>query len=189
MKDCSLIQWDMALSHGLLSHSASKLPSTAARPARTWIKAASISVAIMDEYAMYEARYLNMDSEGQMALERCIVDIYKAVLTYAAEMKYYIHHRLGISFRSFEEKMPLPTDRIRKAMRAPSESSFAGLKSVIERRAVARSIVADSRVSCRNPISRPFRRELTRCLPRISPNSYNLSMTMGERKFWIGFRN
>jgi hypothetical protein len=58
----------------------------------------------MDEYAMCEARYLNMDSEGRMALERCIVDIYKAVLTYAAEMKYYIHHRLGISFRSFEEK-------------------------------------------------------------------------------------
>lgn len=58
----------------------------------------------MDEYAMYEARYLNMDSEGRMALEQCVVDIYKAVLTYAAEMKYYIHHRLGIYFRSFEEK-------------------------------------------------------------------------------------
>lgn len=58
----------------------------------------------MDEYAMHEARYLNVDSEGRMTLERCIVDVYKAVLTYAAEMKYYIHHRLSLSFRSFEEK-------------------------------------------------------------------------------------
>lgn len=56
--------------------------------------------AIMDEYAMYEARYLNVDCEGRTALERCVVEVYRAILTYVAEMKYYIHHRLGMSFRS-----------------------------------------------------------------------------------------
>lgn len=51
--------------------------------------------SVLDEYAMYEAHYLTIASKGRIGLERCIVNAYKAVITYTAEMNYYLNHKGG----------------------------------------------------------------------------------------------
>lgn len=48
---------------------------------------------VIEEYSMYEARYMETPSKGQSALRSCIIDVYKAVMNYAAELRYYLDHR------------------------------------------------------------------------------------------------
>src|SRR5258708_4085118 len=61
---------------------------------------------IIDEYAMYEARYINnanynISSKSREALEKSIIGVYTAVIAYVAEMKYYINHKLGMVLACF----------------------------------------------------------------------------------------
>ena len=51
--------------------------------------------AIIEEYAIYEAQYLEVVSMGRKGLENSIIDVYKFVIMYAAEMSQYIGNRTG----------------------------------------------------------------------------------------------
>lgn len=119
-----------------LSHSALKLPLATTRSTTSLWKAVSTSVPTIDEYAMYEARYLDVDSKGRKALEDCIVDVYKAIITYAAEMNHYIQHRIGVSLGqiALKETELMGADRVSKAVKGSSESSFVEFKAVIDER-------------------------------------------------------
>ena len=51
--------------------------------------------AIIEKYAIYEAHYLEFESVGRKGLENSIIDVYKIVIMYAAEMSQYIGNRTG----------------------------------------------------------------------------------------------
>ncbi|KAI1624385.1 hypothetical protein EDD37DRAFT_694576 [Exophiala viscosa] len=100
--------------------------------------------ATIDEYSIYEARYLGpqAQSKGRKALENCIVDVYMAVIAYAAEMNYYIQNR---------------ADRVVKAMNGSSDSSFVEYKAVIEKRTAAALTIIDD---IRNELSESRLKEI-----------------------------
>jgi hypothetical protein len=56
---------------------------------------------IIDEYALYEARYLNPSANDngtptyQASLRAAIINVYATVLRYAAELRYYLSHMGG----------------------------------------------------------------------------------------------
>lgn len=52
--------------------------------------------ATLDEYAVYEVRYLAIDCTARETLQRCIFEVYKAIIVYAAEMRSYIDRRTGL---------------------------------------------------------------------------------------------
>jgi hypothetical protein len=48
--------------------------------------------SVIDEYTLYEARYLAQSSPETSALRSRVIDVYKAVLIYTAEMRHYIEN-------------------------------------------------------------------------------------------------
>jgi hypothetical protein len=94
---------------------------------------------IVDEYVLYEARYLDPPSNGngpplyQTSLMVAVISVYATVLKYAAELRYYLSHKLRKwSLTGAKRTSDMGIDQIHAALSGLETPSLSILRQNIE---------------------------------------------------------